>query len=142
LETYNPYASRDSVYLVDVGAHLVPLEDLLARTDVVSCHLPVTPTTIGALDASCFCLMKSTACFINTPRGELVNAADLSEALRAGKLAGAALDVRSKESASVATLESLQNVILVPHIGALTHEAQQRVTISICDDIARLLDGQ
>jgi D-3-phosphoglycerate dehydrogenase len=138
---YDPYVSRDSVYLAEIGAQLVPLAELMARADVVSCHLPATPQTLGVLDAKCFAAMKPTAYFINTSRGEVVNESDLCAALKAGKLAGAALDVRSQEPPVVGELESLPNVILVPHIAALTREAQERVTVSICNDVGRVLDG-
>ena len=138
---YDPYVSRDSVYLAEVGARLMTLEELLAQADVVSCHLPATPQTTGALNASCFALMKPSAFFINTSRGEVVNEQDLCDALRSSKLAGAALDVRAEEPPVVGELETLPNVILVPHIAALTQEAQNRVTAAICDDITRIFDG-
>lgn len=139
---YDPYVSRDSVYLAEIGAQLMPLGELFAKADFVSCHLPATPQTIGILNTSCFDRMKPSAYFINTSRGDVVNEADLYAALRAGKLAGAALDVRTQEPPVKGELETLPNVILVPHIAALTHEAQDRVTRAICDDVTRIFDGQ
>lgn len=140
--SFDPYVSQDSVYLAEVSAKPVSLEELFAQSDVVSCHLPATPQTLGLINAECFALMKPTAYFINTSRGEVVNEADLYQALVAKKLAGAALDVRSHEPPVVDGLEKLPNVILVPHIAALTHEAQNRVTKAICDDITRVFQGR
>ena len=138
---FDPFVSRDNVYLTEVGAQLSSLADLLSTADVVSCHLPATPQTSGLLNASCLALMKSTAYLINTSRGEILCEEDVCAALKAGKLAGAALDVRSMEPPQRGELETLPNVILVPHIAALTNEAQTRVTDAICEDVARALDG-
>lgn len=138
----DPFLSRDNVLLYELGAELVPLEELLKRSDVISSHLPATPQTIGLLNASCFALMKPTAYFINTSRGEVVNEDDLLKALQAKKIAGAALDVRAKEPPVAGEFEKLTNVILTPHIAALSDEAQERVTVAICEDVARVLDGK
>ncbi len=139
---YDPYISRDNVLLFELNAELVSLEDLLARADVVSCHLPATPETANLLSASCFARMKPTATFLNTSRGEVVDEDALLAALQSGAIAGAALDVRSKEPPTIGELEKLPNVLLTPHIAALTHEAQDRVTTAICEDVARVLDGK
>ncbi len=139
---YDPFLSQDNVYLSELNAELVDLDELLARADVVSCHLPSTPETIGLLDARRFQKMKPTAYFINTARGEVVREADLLEALKTGKIAGAALDVRGKEPPQIGELEQLPNVILTPHIAAFTREAQDRVTKAICEDVARVLEGK
>jgi D-3-phosphoglycerate dehydrogenase len=138
---YDPFISRDNVFLAELNARLVSLEDLLAQSDVVSCHLPSTPQTVHLLNARSFARMKRTATFINTSRGDVVDEAGLLEALRSGKIAGAALDVRANEPPIAAELEKLPNVLLTPHIAALTQEAQDRVTNAVCDDIARVLDG-
>jgi D-3-phosphoglycerate dehydrogenase len=138
---YDPFVSRDNVHFAELEAELVTLEELLERSDVVSCHLPLTPATSRILNAERFRRMKSNAFFINTSRGEVVDEAGLLEVLRAGVIAGAALDVRYTEPPVTGELEKLPNVLLVPHIAALTHEAQDRVTRAICDDVARILDG-
>lgn len=139
---YDPYLSRDNVLLFELNAELVSLEDLLARADVVSCHLPSTPETAKLLNAACFARMKPTATFLNTSRGEVIDEAALLAALKSGAIAGAALDVRAKEPPPIGELEKLPNVLLTPHIAALTHEAQDRVTTAICEDVARVLDGK
>lgn len=139
---YDPFISRDNILLSELNAELVSLDDLLSRADVVSCHLPATPQTIGLLNAACFGKMKSTATFINTSRGEVVVENDLLAALKSGSIAGAALDVRATEPPQAGELEHLPNLILTPHVAAFTHEAQNRVTNAICEDITRVLDGK
>jgi len=139
---YDPFLSRDNILLSEVQAELVELDELLARADVVSCHLPSTPQTVGLLNRDRFMNMKRGALFINTSRGKVVSEAGLIEALKAGIVGGAALDVREKEPPIPGELEALPNVILLPHIAAFTHEAQDRVTAAICEDIARVLDGK
>ena len=139
---YDPFLSQDNVLLSELNAELIELDELLARADVVSCHLPSTPQTAGLLDADSFRKMKSTAYFINTARGEVVCESGLVEALKDGKISGAALDVRATEPPQVGQLELLPNVILTPHIAALTQEAQERVTRAVCADIARVLEGK
>ncbi len=139
---YDPFISPDSVLLADLNAKLVGLDELLSQSDVVSCHLPSTPATQGIFNAARFGKMKPTAMFINTSRGEVVNEADLLEVLRSKKISGAALDVRAKEPPQAGELEKLDNLILTPHTAAFTAEAQRRVTDSICDDVARVLDGK
>jgi D-3-phosphoglycerate dehydrogenase len=138
---YDPFISRDNVFLAELNARLVSLDELLVRSDVVSCHLPSTPQTMRLLNARSFARMKSSATFINTSRGDVIDEAGLLEALQSGKIAGAALDVRASEPPVAAELERLPNVLLTPHIAALTREAQDRVTNAICDDVARVLDG-
>jgi len=139
---YDPFLSRDNILLSEVQAELVELDELLARADVVSCHLPATPQTIGLLNRDRFMKMKRGALFINTSRGKVVSEPGLIEALKAGIVGGAALDVREKEPPLPGELETLPNVILLPHIAAFTREAQDRVTAAICEDISRVLDGK
>ena len=139
---YDPFLSPDNVLLSEIQAELVPLDNLLARADVVSCHLPATPQTKGLLNGDCFQKMKRGAFFLNTSRGNVVSEPDLLEALKSGIVAGAALDVRAKEPPTVGELESMPNVILMPHIGAFTREAQDRVTVAICEDVTRILEGK
>ncbi|MGA7834824.1 MAG: NAD(P)-dependent oxidoreductase, partial [Acidimicrobiales bacterium] len=139
---YDPFLSQDNILLSEVQAELVELDELLARADVVSCHLPATSQTVGLLNRERFFKMKPGAFFINTSRGKVVSEAGLVEALKAGIVGGAALDVREKEPPQPGELETLPNVILLPHIAAFTREAQDRVTSAICGDIARVLDGK
>jgi D-3-phosphoglycerate dehydrogenase / 2-oxoglutarate reductase len=139
---HDPFVSRDNVFLAELNADVVTFDDLLARADVISCHLPATPQTLRIVNADAFARMKPSALFINTSRGEVVDETALLAALTSNKIAGAALDVRESEPPVLGELEELPNVLLMPHIAALTHEAQTRVTQAICDDVARVLDGQ
>jgi D-3-phosphoglycerate dehydrogenase / 2-oxoglutarate reductase len=139
---YDPYLSKDNILLSELNAELTSLEDLLRRSDVVSCHLPATPETEDLFNAARFALMKQGAFFINTSRGEIVVEEALIAALERGALAGAALDVRASEPPARGKLESLPNVILMPHVAAFTNEAQDRVTRAICEDVARVLEGK
>jgi D-3-phosphoglycerate dehydrogenase len=139
---YDPYLSSDNVLLSELQAELVSLDELLSRSDVVSCHLPATPQTKGLLNGERFGKMKSGSFFINTSRGKVVSEPDLLQALKNGTIAGAALDVRSTEPPEPGEFEAMPNVILTPHIAAFTREAQDRVTTAICEDVARVLDGK
>jgi D-3-phosphoglycerate dehydrogenase / 2-oxoglutarate reductase len=139
---YDPYLSKDNILLSELNAELTSLDDLLRRSDVVSCHLPATPETEDLFNAARFALMKQGAFFINTSRGEIVVEEALIAALERGALAGAALDVRASEPPARGKLESLPNVILMPHVAAFTNEAQDRVTRAICEDVARVLEGK
>jgi D-3-phosphoglycerate dehydrogenase / 2-oxoglutarate reductase len=139
---YDPFLSKDNILLSELNAELAPLDDLLKRSDVVSCHLPATPESEGLFNAARFALMKRGALFINTSRGEVVAEDALITALESGALGGAALDVRATEPPTRGKLETLPNVILMPHVAAFTHEAQDRVTQAICEDVARVLEGK
>ncbi len=100
----------------EMGVESVTMDDLLARSDYVSCHLPLTAQTRGMINADLFGRMKPTAYFINTSRGAVVNEPDLIEALRAGRIAGAGLDVFEKEPlAADHPFCAMENVVLTPH---------------------------
>ncbi len=139
---FDPFVSTDNILLSELNAELISLEEVLERSDVVSCHLPATPQTAGLLNAARFAQMKPTATLINTSRGEVVVEADLIAALKSHTIAGAALDVRASEPPKRGELEDLPNLILTPHVAAFTHEAQERVTRAICEDVCRVLDGK
>ena len=139
---YDPFISRDNILLSELNAELLSLDELMKRSDVVSCHLPATSKTRGLLSLKYLKQMKPTAFLINTSRGEVLVEQDLLEVLKANLIAGAALDVRLGEPPRAGELETLPNVILMPHVGAFTHEAQDRVTRAICEDVARVLDGK
>ena len=125
----------------DLNVKLVSLPELLTASDFVSAHVPLTEHTRGMFNAQLFSQMKFEALFINASRGETVNEADLLAALRDNRITGAALDVRSTEPPVIGEFEKLENVILTPHIGAFTHEAQERVVETVCRDVAAVLSG-
>jgi len=108
------------------------LQNLLAQSDIVSLHVPETPATHGMIGEAELRLMKRGACLINNSRGTVVDLDALSRALREGHLAGAALDVFPVEPSSnserfQSPLQGLENVILTPHIGGSTEQAQDRI---------------
>ena len=141
---FDPYLKADSPALRQVGALLCEkLEDALATADFVTSHLPLTPATSGMFNAPAFASMKRGACFINTSRGGVVDEPALLEALRNKHLGGAALDVRETEPPKQPLgFEAMDNVILLPHIGAFTVEAQTRTFEAVATDIDRLLQGE
>jgi D-3-phosphoglycerate dehydrogenase len=136
------YLSSASLQVTESGAALVSMEDLLAESDFISVHLPLTPETRGILNRGAFEKMKPTAFLINTSRGEVLVEEDLAEALKQGRLAGAALDVRAKEPPPAEDpFGKLENVILTPHTAGLTYEAQEKVVAAVAEDVDRVLSG-
>jgi len=113
----------DVVYSSRSGG--IPLAELLAAADVVSLHLPLNAETRHLIDATALATMKPTAVLVNTSRGPIVDEAALVEALAAGRIAGAALDVFEREPEVTAGLLELENVVLVPHLGSATHETRE-----------------
>ena len=136
----------DPDYAKATGVQFVDLPQLLARSDYVSLHAPLTPETRFLIDARAIDAMKPTAILINTARGGLVEDAHLLDALRAGRLAGAALDVYVSESdpaykpVSQALLE-LPNVIGTPHAAASSREGLDRTNMVAARAIVAVLDG-
>jgi D-3-phosphoglycerate dehydrogenase len=112
---------------------LVSLDELLAKADYISLHLPKTKESANMLDKAQFEKMKTGVRFINCSRGGIVNEGALYEALTSGKVAGAALDVYAEEPPTDWKLTKLENVICSPHIGAQTKEAQGRVAAEVAD---------
>jgi D-3-phosphoglycerate dehydrogenase len=125
------------------GARQVSLDELLARSDYVSVHVPYMPETHHILDAEAFVKMKDGVYVINTARGGTVDEAALYEAIVAGKVAGAALDVRPKEPPPPDDpLNTLENVILTPHAGATTREAVLRMAKTATESLLAVLKGE
>lgn len=130
---YDPLVPADAIRAG--GAEPVTLEALLAQSDVVTLHVPSTPETKRMLDAARIATMKPGAVVVNAARGNLIDSAALLEALRSGHLAGAALDVFETEPPPANPLFELPQVVLSPHLGASTREAQEAVG----DEIVRML---
>jgi glyoxylate reductase len=114
----------------------LPLEQLLAEADVVSLHSPLTAETRGMIDAAALRAMKPSAVLVNTSRGAVVDEAALVDALEAGELAGAALDVFEREPNVHPGLLGRENVVLAPHLASATHEAREAMG-TICVEALR-----
>jgi D-3-phosphoglycerate dehydrogenase len=128
------------------NAQPMPLDDLLRQADVVTLHVPGGASTTNLITAERIALMRPSAVLINASRGGVVDIDALNEALRSGKLAGAALDVypsepRSEKEEFITPLRGLDNVILTPHIGGSTEEAQQNIGREVSDKLARYLSA-
>lgn len=121
----------------------VEVDDLFATSDVISLHCPATPQTAGLVDRRRLALMKPTAMLINTARGRLVVEADLAEALTAGRLTGAGLDVASVEPIQPENpLLSAPNCLITPHIAWATDAARQRLMDATVANVAAFLSGR
>lgn len=144
LVVFDPFVKPDSPALLETGAMLRDtLEQALAEADFVTVHSPLTPETRKMFNAQTLAVMKRGAFFVNTSRGGVVDETALLEALRRGHLGGAALDVRETEPPRLKIgLEEMENVILLPHLGAATIEAQNRTFEAVATDMDRLLSGQ
>ena len=116
--------------------------DVYARADVVTLHLPRTPETDNWLDAEAFAQMKDGVRIVNCARGELVDHAALEDALRSGKVAGAALDVFREEPITDHPLFGMPGVVVTPHLGASTAEAQDRAGAITAEQVAAALLGE
>lgn len=138
---HDAFINPDGAAVTETHAELLSLEEVLARADFVSCHVPLTPGTRRMFNYEKFSAMKPTAYFLNLARGEVVDEAGLIRALEEKKLAGAALDVREEEPPAPSALMKMDNVILTPHIAALTREGQKRVVDALCADLASVLGG-
>jgi D-3-phosphoglycerate dehydrogenase len=136
----DPFVSPEQAANHD--AELVELDDLLARADVVSLHVPKTRATAGLIGAAQLARMKPTAFLLNVARGGVVDEAALAEALAAGTIAGAAVDVFSAEPPTGSPLLDAPNIVLTPHLGASTAEAQVRVAVEAAQQVVDVLEGR
>jgi D-3-phosphoglycerate dehydrogenase / 2-oxoglutarate reductase len=121
----------------DADVPLVSLDELYATSDAVSLHLPLTAETRGMVGAQELAAMKPTSFLLNTARGGLVDEDALADALRSGRLAGAALDGFAEEPLPKSPLRKLDNVVLSPHAGAATHDAVLRTAAQAVDQLLR-----
>src|SRR5215469_1069845 len=134
---YDPYLAHERA--VQLGIEKVELPDLLARSDFVSLHVPLTPETRNIISAEAIARMKRGARLINCARGGLVDENVLKSALESGHIRGAALDVFEEEPARSHILFGDERVIATPHLGASSTEAQEKVAVQIAEQISDFL---
>jgi D-3-phosphoglycerate dehydrogenase len=138
---HDPFATEASARAA--GAQLVELDELFARADVISLHTPLTKQTAGLINATTLARFKPTAILVNASRGEVVDAGALADALAAGTIAGAALDVYAPEPlAADSPLRGAPHTVLTPHIAGSTAEAQVNVAVEVTKQILDILDGK
>jgi D-3-phosphoglycerate dehydrogenase / 2-oxoglutarate reductase len=136
---YDPFLSLSRAKALQV--EVVELDDIYSRSDFITVHVPMTDQTRGMINKDAIAKMKKGVRLINCARGGLIVEADLLEALKAGKVAGAALDVYETEPPKDSPLLALDNVVLTPHLGASTTEAQESVGTEVAEQIADALSG-
>ncbi|NJD28826.1 MAG: phosphoglycerate dehydrogenase [Chloroflexi bacterium] len=136
----DPYVTAEQAALR--GVELVDLETLLARSDVVTVHVPLGRSTAGLIDAAAIAKMRPGAIVLNVARGGIVDEAAVAEALREGRLGGAGIDVFEHEPPSESPLLEAPNTVVTPHLGASTAEAQVAVSEEIAEQILDVLAGR
>lgn len=142
IQAYDPYATPTEAQLNELNASLGSAEEVFSNSDLISIHLPNTPSTNKFVNAQSIAQMKDGVYIINVGRGEVIDETDLIQALKSGKVAGAGLDVRESEPPVVGEMETLKNVVLTPHIAGITNESQSRIIRFLSDDIDRALSNK
>jgi len=136
----DPFVAPERAARLDVS--LVDLQDLLAQSDYVSLHAPSNEATRGLIGRRELALLKPTACLINCARGDLIVEDALVEALEQGSIAGAALDVYPDEPEVSEALRRCERVVLTPHLGASTREAQDAAAVDVARQVVDVLSGR
>lgn len=140
LIAYDPYVT--AARAAQLGVQLVELDELVARADFLTIHMPRTPETLGMIGEAQLKAMKPTAYVVNVARGGLIDEAALLAALDAGEIAGAALDVFSQEPPADASLTGHPKVSATPHLGASTDEAQEKAGVAVAKSVRLALAGE
>lgn len=136
---HDPFLSPTRAKTLQV--EMVELDRLYKESDFITLHVPVTDQTRGMINKDAIARMKKGVRIINCARGDIIVQADLFEALKSGKVAGAALDVYEKEPPVNLPFRELENVVLTPHLGASTREAQESCGTEIAEQVAEALTG-
>jgi D-3-phosphoglycerate dehydrogenase len=137
---YDPYVSTEVAQ--KLGISLKTVEEILVGADIVTIHTPKTEETNNLIDAAALKKMKPTAFIVNCARGGIINEADLAAALEAGQIAGAALDVFTTEPLPEDhPLRKTPRLVLTPHLGASTAEAQEKVALQVAEQVASCMKG-
>ncbi|MHB2027214.1 MAG: phosphoglycerate dehydrogenase [Acidimicrobiales bacterium] len=139
LVAYDPFISEERAR--HMGVELVDLDALLAQSDFITIHLPKNKDTTNLLNASTLAKTKPGVRIVNVARGGIVNEADLAAAVASGHVQGAALDVFEKEPTTQSPLFELPSVVVVPHLGASTFEAQDKAGVTIAEQVELALAG-
>ena len=140
LVAYDPYVQPARA--AQLGVRLVGLEELLRESDFISIHLPKTPETIGLIGHRELSITKPGVRIINAARGGLIDEQALADAIAEGRVAGAGIDVYAKEPCTASPLFAFENVVATPHLGASTHEAQDKAGLAVARSVKLALQGE
>ena len=137
---YDPYVTAARAQ--QMGVQLLSLDELLAQSDFITIHMPKTPETTGMIGAAELKKMKKTAYIVNVARGGLIDEDALADALAQNVIAGAGLDVFVNEPPTGSKLLGLPNIVVTPHLGASTDEAQEKAGVSVARSVRLALGGE
>jgi D-3-phosphoglycerate dehydrogenase len=137
---YDPYTTPTKAG--QLGARLVDLDELLATADFISIHLPKTAETVGLIGAEALAKVKPGVVIVNAARGGIVDEAALADAIRSGRVGAAGLDVFAKEPCTDSPVFEFDNVVVTPHLGASTEEAQEKAGVSVAKSVRLALGGE
>ncbi|WP_210506380.1 phosphoglycerate dehydrogenase [Naasia sp. SYSU D00057] len=140
LVAYDPYVTPTRAQ--QLGVQLLSLEDLVAQSDFITIHIPKTPETTGLIDSEMFAKAKPELRIVNASRGGIIDETALYEALAAKRIAGAGIDVFVSEPPTGSPLLGLDNIVVTPHLGASTDEAQEKAGISVAKSVRLALSGE
>ncbi len=136
---YDPFVSPDKAK--SLGLEMADLDTIYKEADFITVHLPLNDDTRDIIDAEAIAKMKPDVRLINVARGGVINEQDLYEALKEGRIAGAGIDVWAQEPCTDSPLQQLPNVVVAPHLGASTKEAQINVAIDVASELANYAKG-
>ncbi|WP_420638499.1 phosphoglycerate dehydrogenase [Candidatus Poriferisocius sp.] len=136
----DPYVSDELAF--QIGVEIKELPELVAEADFITVHVARTPETVGLINADLLAGAKPGLRVINVARGGIVDEADLAEAVATGRIAGAAVDVFTAEPTTESPLFELDSVVVTPHLGASTHEAQHKAGEAIAEQVLLALAGE
>ena len=140
LIAHDPYIS--AARAAQIGVRLVSLEELLAESDFISIHLPKTPETVGLIGERELALTKPGVVIVNAARGGLIDEHALAQALKSGQVGAAGIDVFATEPCTDSPLFEFDNVVVTPHLGASTVEAQDKAGVSVATSVRLALQGE
>jgi D-3-phosphoglycerate dehydrogenase len=137
---YDPYLS--AARAGQLGVRLVTFDELMRQSDFITVHLPKTPETLGLIGEEALKLVKPNVRIINAARGGIVDEQALADAIRDGRVAGAGIDVWAKEPCTQSPLFEFESVVVTPHLGASTDEAQEKAGVAVAKSVRLALAGE